>query len=432
MNGIIPGQPVRIMNILMLTNVYTPLVGGVTRSIQTFVQGLRERGHRVLIVAPLARGQPDPDDEVDVIRYPAIPEFYLHKYSLPLPIPGFLMTQLADFQPDVIHSHHPFLLGQSAKRGAALWNVPLVYTHHTQYEKYIGEETEYQKRLSLLVSELLNAYLKVCDGVIAPSQSIADRLAADVHSPLEVIPTGVSLQRYGAGDGAAVRRRLGIPDGAFVAGHLGRLSPEKNCPFLAAAVFTFLQRHPLARFLLVGDGPSREVFEDAAERFGCSDRLHLTGMLDGEDVVEAYHAMDVFAFASHSETQGMVLAEALASGLPVVAVDASGVRDIVEDGRNGRLLPEDDVERFAGALAEVAALDRAGRERLIGQARETATHFAIERSVDRVEQLYHRVVAARTGGEDGMLDRSLTFLEHEWNAWGAMARALGQAVFAAP
>ncbi|WP_197443924.1 glycosyltransferase [Maioricimonas rarisocia] len=416
----------------MLTNVYTPLVGGVTRSIQTFSQGLRERGHRVLIVAPLAKGQPDPDDEVDVIRYPAIPEFYLHKYSLPLPIPGFLMTQLADFHPDVIHSHHPFLLGQSAQRGAALWNVPLVYTHHTLYEKYIGEETEYQKRLATVVSELISAYLMVCDGVIAPSHSMAERLAGQVHCPLEVIPTGVSLEKYGSGDGAAVRRRHGIPPGAFVVGHLGRLSPEKNCPFLAEAVFTFLQRHPQARFLLVGDGESREVFEEAAERFGCSDRLHLTGLLEGQDVADAYRAMNVFAFASHSETQGMVLAEAMAAGLPVVGVDASGVRDIVKDGQNGRLLPCDNAETFAAALSGIAECDQQGRKRLIDQALETAAGFATERSVDQVEQLYETVVAARTGGEDGVLDRSLTFLEYEWNAWGAMARALGQAVFATP
>src|SRR5690606_36914192 len=130
-----------------------------------------------------------------------------------------------------------------------------------------------------------------------------------------------------------------IPPDSLIVGHVGRLAPEKNLSYLAEGVALFLQREAAARFLVVGDGPWRKELKDVFARHGVADRLLLAGKRTGRTLREAYRAMDVFAFASLSETQGMVLAEAMAAGVPVVALNASGVREMVRDGSNGFLLP---------------------------------------------------------------------------------------------
>jgi glycosyltransferase involved in cell wall biosynthesis len=122
------------MNLLMMTNTYSPFVGGVARSVESFTEEFRRRGHRVMVVAPASPGAHK--SEADVLRIPAIQKFNGSDFSLRLPVPGFLFSALEKFRPDVVHSHHPYLLGDTALRISALRNVPLVFTHHSMYEKF--------------------------------------------------------------------------------------------------------------------------------------------------------------------------------------------------------------------------------------------------------------------------------------------------------
>ncbi len=171
-------------------------------------------------------------------------------------------------------------------------------------------------------------YANLCNHVIAPSESIAAVLRQrGVTTPVTAIPTGIDRERFTHGDGAAARRRIGLPPEAFVVGHIGRLAPEKNLPFLARAVASFVATEDRARVLIAGLGPAREEIRAIFEGRGLADRLHLVGTLEGQELSDAYQAMDVFVFASQSETQGMVLAEAMAAGVPVIAVAAPGAGD---------------------------------------------------------------------------------------------------------
>ena len=158
-------------------------------------------------------------------------------------------------------------------------------------------------------------------------------------------------------------------------GHAGRLAAEKNLGFLADAGMRFLQGNPNAYCLIVGSGPASDDLQARFTRAGFAERLILTGALDQRDLSDAYQAMDVFAFASHTETQGMVLAEAMCAGVPVVALDASGVREMLRDEDNGRLLKREDPECFVAALAWVAALGAEARQRLREGAQRTASAF---------------------------------------------------------
>jgi 1,2-diacylglycerol 3-alpha-glucosyltransferase len=157
---------------------------------------------------------------------------------------------------------------------------------------------------------------------------------------------------------------LDIPENAFVTGYVGRLESEKNLVFLAEAIANFLKLEPHACFLLVGNGPLEKNIRAIFEREGLSACLHVSGILESRQLADAYRAMDVFAFSSRSETQGMVLTEAMAASVPVVGLDASGVREIVKDQRNGLLLHEESTLTFASALQWMAGLGSTQRQAL--------------------------------------------------------------------
>ena len=417
------------MNIVMMTNTYLPHVGGVARSVDAFARAYRERGHRVLVVAP---DFPDtPEDEDDVLRIPAIQNFNGSDFSVVLPIPGYLDSALARFRPEIVHSHHPFLIGTAALRAASLRDCPIVFTHHTMYEQYTHYVPGDSPALRRFVVQLSTSYANLCDRVFAPSESIAEVLKRrGVRVPVETIPTGVVLEQFSCGDGASWRRRLGIPQEAFVVGHVGRLSPEKNLVFLARAVAAALCGHRHVHFLVVGAGPSASAIRRVFDAAGLADRLHLPGTRVLPELADAYHAMDVFAFASLSETQGMVLAEAMAAGLPVVAVDAPGAREVVVDGYNGYLLPTVDVAAFAAALRNVMALNRQQRMVWTQAVANTARRYSLERSVDAALRVYRALEANQSGRRAEAHEpwqANIRRIKAEWELLKGVAQAAGAA-----
>ena len=418
------------MNIAMFTNTFTPHVGGVARSVEAFACAYRSRGHRVLVVAPEVDGRPD--HEVGVVRVPALQHFNGSDFVVPLPVPGWLRSALVDFEPDVVHAHHPFLLGDTALRVASAWTVPVVFTHHTQYEKYTHYVPGDSDALKTFVRDVALGYANLADAVIAPSRSIADLLGeAGVTVRIAVIPTGFDPAVFHSGPGGATRHRLHIPPAAFVIGHVGRLAPEKNLDFLVRAVLHAMRRRPHAHLLLVGDGPSAAGLQAAAQRAGLASRVRMTGVLLGGELAEAYRAMDAFAFASQTETQGMVVTEALATGIPVVALDAPGVREVVRDGVNGRLLAPLDERGFTRALLQSIDLPGATQGALRRAAADSVGAFTIERTADLALELYgslRRVRRAGTPAPDSLLERTLRRIKRELAILMNLAEAAGAAV----
>jgi len=419
------------MNILMLTDVYTPLVGGVTRSIQAVAGELRARGHRVLIVAPRF-GEETPGDEKGVVRIPAVANVYRQQYAWPIPIPGIVHSTICEFEADVIHTHHPFLLGKAGQRESVLYDVPLVYTYHTRYEKYMETSLSPSHLAIDLLWSLTISYCDLCDMLIAPSRSIASMLEeAGVERRIEVIPTGVDFQRFRQGDGRRARRELDIPEDAFLIGSVSRLEPEKNWDFLAPTAAEYLEQNPRAHFLAVGEGSMARQIRAVFDRKGVAERLHDPGTLEGQQLVDAYHAMDVFAFASHTETQGMVVTEAMAAGLPVVAIDASGIRDAVRDGHNGRLLDGDDRESFAAALRWAAEFPGEERRRVAEAARSTAADLSIANCTKRVQKTYQAAIDRRAQlrtEAPGNWPSPLRFLRYQWQTWSRLLEVVGQSL----
>ncbi|RPH41277.1 MAG: glycosyltransferase family 4 protein [Desulfobulbaceae bacterium] len=380
------------MKIAMFTNTFSPHVGGVARSVQGLADELRRLDHHVLVVAP--RFSDKDEDEKDVLRMPAVQNFNGSDFSLPVPAPVKVAHALRLFSPDIIHSHHPFLLGETALRVAVSCSAPVVFTHHTRYEQYThylpGGDSEPLKHF---VIDLVNGYCNLCNMIVAPSNSIADILRAQkVKTPIEVIPTGIDPLFFAGQDRVSSRQRLGIPEDAFVVGHVGRLAPEKNLFFLMNFVVEYLLRNPAAHFLLVGEGPAKEQMLEILHHRDLMSRTHLQGVLDRSSLVDAYRTMDTFVFASQSETQGMVLAEAMAAGTPVVALDAPGVREIVNDGINGRLLMTEETGSFAAALAWLAGLSHERGVQLRQNACRSAEEYSQENCVRKMVGLYSTLV----------------------------------------
>ncbi len=418
------------MNIAMFTNLYFPKVGGVSISVDRFARACRERGHEVLIVAPNFPQQER--DEPGVFRVSAIQKFNGTDFSVALP-PGLeLLRALDEFEPDLIHSHHPFLLGDSAARAATHRDLPLVYTHHTMYEHYTHYVPMDSKLLRNYVVQLTGRYADMCQLVIAPSRSVADILRRrGVSSSIEVIPTGLVVEDFRRGDRNRGRSRMGIGDGEFVIGHVGRLAEEKNLDFLTRAVIRAMREMDGSRFLVVGDGDLVPSMRRMIDEAGLSERAIFAGLRNGQELADLYAAMDVFAFASKSETQGMVLAEAMSAGAPIVVLNAPGARDVVRDGHNGRLVPDEDEAAFARALRSMARLEpeeaRAYRE----EARADAEEYSIDRCADRVLAAYRTVLdsqrpagPADTSDWDGLLQT----IRREWDLWANRAASLTDAI----
>ncbi len=393
------------MNILMMTNTFTPHVGGVARSIEAFTAEYRKRGHRVLVVAPEFENMPE--NEVDVIRIPAIQNFNGSDFSVVLSTPGYLTEAIKEFEPDIVHSHHPYLIGGTALRLAIPHKLPLVFTHHTMYEQYTHYVPGDSEALKRFVIQLSTRYANLCSQVFAPSESVASVLRRrGVVARIDVVPTGVHLEKFARGSGAGFRAAMDIPENAFVVGHVGRLAPEKNLEFLAKAIAGFLKTENRAHFLAVGRGPSENAIREIFSREGMADRVHTPGVLKHPLLASGYHAMDVFAFASKSETQGMVLTEAMAAGVPVVALDAPGAREVVVDHRNGRLLHSETIEEFSSALQWVAALSSERMQQLKQDAENSAEEFSMGHSADKALTLYKN-----------LLDKEFFDRHKEYSAW---------------
>ena len=404
------------MKICMMTNTYLPHVGGVARSVSTFAEEYQRLGHEVLVVAPEFDGKPLPARaEAMVERIPSLRNFNGSDFSVRLPLAAALSDRIDAFRADIIHAHHPFLLGDTALRIAMNKNVPIVFTHHTRYEDYT-HYVPFSDTMKEVATEIPTHFANLCDGVIAPSESLARILRKrGVTTPITIIPTGIDVQAFGSADGRAFRAKQKIPADTYVVGHVGRLAQEKNLGFLANAVALYLQQHDKARFLVVGDGPSRAEFEAVFEEHGVRDQLLLAGKRTGRALREAYRAMDLFVFASQSETQGMVVAEAMAAGLPVVALNASGVREVVSDGKNGFLLPATATpQQMAEVLAQVAADPAEARKLSVG-ALATAQEFSRERSALRALALYEEIRRATRARR----------LMHQLHPWTALVQRLG-------
>lgn len=379
------------MRIGFFTDTYTPQINGVVSSIKLFTDALERLGHEVYIFAPTPR---QPTDTARIVRIPSVPFAFQPEMRLASIYSQHAYRLVRRANLDVIHSHDPFAIGLFGLAVAKRFRIPYVHTYHTLYPEYVHYiwETRFTRSMA---QRLSRDFCDQCDLVLAPSTKIQQALAHwGVKARVELLPTGVDASRFAQRDpeaAAALRKRFGIPESDRLLTFVGRIGLEKNVDLLVEAMSHVTTRG--ARLLIVGNGPYRPELERHIAALGIGDRVTFTGYLQREDVVAAYAASDVFFFASTSETQGLVVAEAMASGLPVVAVEDLAVGDAVTDGVNGFLTPER--PRALAEAADRVLTDPSLRAAMGAESVRRAKELSIDLMAQRLAGLYAEVVEAK-------------------------------------
>lgn len=329
------------MRIAMLTNNYKPFIGGVPISIEHLAKALGELGHKVYVFAP---SYPNQVEEEGVIRYPSFP---IKVGGAPIPnvFTRHIIRKMKELEIEVIHVHHPALAGNVALMLKKRLGIPVVYTYHTRYEQYL----HYVRPLELLNdwTNMVTTYTKYfcnrCNMIIAPTPGMKDYLEElKIDTPVSVLPTGISDIHFHPDKQHVqeLRERYGMgKDYLFCT--VSRLAKEKNLAFQLQELKLLKER--LAKrgksfcHLMLGEGPERAYLTVLIRELGLENEVKLVGNVPNEEIADYMAASDLFLFTSQSETQGIVVLEAFAAGTPVAALDATGVRDVVADGRNGLL-----------------------------------------------------------------------------------------------
>lgn len=334
------------MKILFISDVYFPRVNGVSTSIRTFVYQLQELGHEVHLVAPdygVAT-----EDEAWIRRIPSRriyfdPEDRLMKYGFALD----QLMQLRSEQYDLVHIHTPFVAHYLGQKLAHLLDIPCVETYHTFFEDYLQHYLPWVPRgMARGIARFVSR--RQCNGVdaiIAPSKPMLDVLRHyGVEARAEVIPTGLQAQSFADANGRAFREKFRIAPDRPVALYVGRVAFEKNIDFLLRMAVELRAMEPEILLIIAGEGPAEQSLHQLAAQLDLQQNILFIGYLDRNTELNAcYKAADVFVFSSKSETQGLVLIEAMAQGTPVVAIAELGTKSILIEGEGALIAPEDEV-----------------------------------------------------------------------------------------
>lgn len=339
----------------MFTNVYLPTTNGVVVSVETFRKALTRLGHDVFIFGP---DSGDIEDRAPFIfRYPAV-ELPLQKYPLTLPVSPYIDHVIKNLKPQVLHANHPALLGRVAERKAEELNLPLVFTYHTRYADYSHYADPLpQDNVKDFIDHWLASFMSNCHHVVVPSESIRQMLKKNygLEEHVSVVPTGIDLEKFSLHQRESARKELGWDTAIKHLVSVGRLAKEKSFDLLIKA-FSKLT-HQDTKLVIIGSGDEKKNLESLAQELGVADRVVFTGLIGFEEVPKYLAASDLFVFASVTETQGLVTLEAMASGLPVAAVNASGTREAV--GEESSVLTEHDADSLAQGITQMLERDLA-------------------------------------------------------------------------
>lgn len=380
------------MRVALFTECYHPIINGVVVSVTTFAEQLSRQGHDVDIYTPAYAGYQD--KEPNVHRLPSLPRLTAAMYPITLPYSATLMKDVwSQRPPDIVHAHHPFLTGREARRVARRLGRPLVFTYHTiirAYAHYVPLPQPWVQRLAVWVSR---EFSNSADCVIVPTQATADLLRSyGVTARVEVIPTGIDLELMQSSPRRPMRARLGLPEAAPVICYSGRIAREKSLDTLLRAFRQVQGRTPEAHLLLVGGGPWEQECRAQAAALGVADRVRITGFLGRTEVFDCLAEADVFAFPSRTDTQGLVVLEAMAMGCPAVAVQSGAVADIVRNEVDG-LLVEPTEEALAAGIDRLLGSPELCR-RIAGQARRRAEDFSAGSMAVRLTHVYQSLRVA--------------------------------------
>jgi 1,2-diacylglycerol 3-alpha-glucosyltransferase len=376
------------MKVGLFTDTYRPQINGVVESVDTTAQFLRKRGHKVYIFAPKVSGYTDPSPQIIRLNSVRILKNPEERLAMPVPTKGFRDMLRLDL--DVVHAHGGGTLSLLGYQLAVVRGLPFVFTYHTLYTEYLHYFLKGRVITPDMVKSASRVFCNLTDTVIAPSHKIEKELKSyGVTKPILVVPGGIDTALYQEKAGY-LREKYQLPDEAKIILFTGRLGKEKNLRFLIQAFKEISLKVPNCYFFIVGDGPERKRLETQVNRNQLQQRVVFTGFLPRGEVPRVYADSDLFVFASQTETQGLVVAEALASGLPVVAVKDEAIGEMVVDGENGYLTAHNPTA-FGSQVIRLLKDENLRRNFSKAAKLQIKKHFTADRQAETLETIYKTV-----------------------------------------
>lgn len=381
------------MNIGIFSDTYSPQVNGVVSSILTLEKQLRNQGHNVYIFTishPLAE-----NDSPYVYRMASVPFVFLKDHRVGIVYSNKAVHRIKKLKLDLILSQTEFSMGIFARMMAKKLSIPIIHTYHTVYEDYmhyISKGIEFSPQLARKYSK---SFCNHVDGVVAPTKKTEKLLKNyGVKTPIRIIPTGIDFTpfnpaQYSPEEVAHLKEVFHIPSHDPIILFVGRVAQEKSIDVLIKAMPLVLQKIPNAKLVIVGDGPSRLALEELAKHLEVRDSVIFTGMQPWNTIGKMYQLGDVFVSASITETQGLTFAEAMAAGLPVIAMEDESIAGFVRDGYNGRLFHS--TEELASALCEVLS-DKTQQLELSDNALHSVKPLSAETFGLNAETFYEEII----------------------------------------
>lgn len=384
------------LNIAMFTNNYLPFIGGVPISIERLVKGLKNRGHNVYVFAP-EYPEKTINEEKNVIRCKLLMYYKTKQFKFAIAniFSQNIEKEFLNYNFDIVHVHHPFWMGSKGLSLGKKYKLPVILTYHTRLEKY-SHFLPFFKLIfkNILSHNIIQRFSQKCNAIIAPTNTAKKYLENVGVSRYKVtIPTGIDFDYY---DNIDKKKLIAInekykPNGEILLCTVSRLSKEKNIYFLLEGI-KYIRKHTDIPFkcIIIGDGPEKDNILKVIEDTNLKHIVSLLGSITPEEIPKYYIASNIFIFSSLSETQGMVILEAMAGGCPVVAIRSSGIDDIIQNEYNGFKTKEeidDWADKTMYLMKNPDLLKKMGHN-----AYEFSKRFSLDKMAERVEKVYYKSI----------------------------------------
>lgn len=388
------------MKILISSDLHWPTINGVATFSRNLAHGMAERGHDVIVIAPSQTGKPykEVDRNHIVYRTASVPFPFYQNFRISLNPQKEVKKIIEDFQPDVIHIQMLMWIGQATMKYGNKFGIPVVSTNHAMPENLL-ENVKLLAPVARPVNYMLREYgrrfFAKSDYVTLPTQSAIDMFNAydQVSVPIKAVSNGIDLSRFKPGEvSKKIYKKYKIPNNTPIITYVGRLDSEKHIHVLVRA-FKLVRSNINCHLVIVGDGNDRENNERLATKLGIRRHVSFTGKVSDEDLVELHKIGNVFCMPSPAELQSIATLEAMASGLPVVAVDAGALSELCQDNRNGYLCRQDDSSQIAESLIKILS-DKKLQKTMSKQSLEIARSHDMKTTLDVFEEIYESLIAS--------------------------------------
>lgn len=380
------------MRIGFFTDTYLPIVHGVGVSIETSRKTLETMGHQVFIYAPESPGYKDKNPNVFRFRSVRVIKKPEMRYAFNFLPVGRSFREISHFKLDIAHAHTPFGLGLLAKYISERQLIPLIYTHHTHYPEYAKFYLKGEILLPYLAKVYSTFFANISDAVIAPSLKIKKLLLSyrvKKKIPIHILPTGIDLKIFKKSpkNGCQLRKEFEISPETKILISVGRIGQEKNVEFLMKGFAEVLKRRNDVLLLMVGDGPFLKQLKKIAQNLKIAQSVIFIGKVPHQKIPAFYQSADVFLFASLTDTQGIVILEALACGLPTIALKDDAFADVIVDNKNGFLVKRQLPKLFAQKI--ITLLDDPSLYKKFSiRAVKTAQSFSEKNTAKKLIEIY--------------------------------------------